>query len=36
MPGSLLHVGATVMCATGASAADACQNPRVTVGGQPW
>ena len=35
MPGFLLHVGATVICAHGGQATPAVPNPRVTVGGQP-
>ena len=35
MPGPLLHVGATVMCAHGGSAMPTAPNPRVTVSGQP-
>ncbi len=35
MPGPLLHVGATVLCAHGGSAMPAAPNPRVLVGGQP-
>lgn len=35
MPGPLLHVGATVMCAHGGSAMPTTPNPRVTVSGQP-
>ncbi|ALE06451.1 hypothetical protein AL755_14930 [Arthrobacter sp. ERGS1:01] len=43
MPGPLLHVGATVMCAHGGQAQATAPNPRVTVSGQatvtvtpPW
>jgi hypothetical protein len=35
MPGTLLHVGATVLCAHGGQAQPATPNPRVLVGGQP-
>jgi hypothetical protein len=35
MPGFLLHVGATVLCAHGGQAQPTAPNPRVTVGGQP-
>ncbi len=35
MPGFLLHVGATVMCAHGGQAQPTMPNPRVTVSGQP-
>ncbi|PWT99386.1 MAG: hypothetical protein C5B51_27295 [Terriglobia bacterium] len=35
MPGFLLHVGATVMCAHGGQAQPTVPNPRVTVLGQP-
>ena len=35
MPGFLLHVGATVMCAHGGQAQPTVPNPRVPVGGQP-
>jgi hypothetical protein len=35
MPGFLLHVGATVLCAHGGQAQPAVPNPRVTVLGQP-
>lgn len=35
MPGFLLHVGATVLCAHGGQAQPTVPNPRVTVGGQP-
>lgn len=35
MPGPLLHVGATVMCAHGGTATPTAPNPRVLVGGQP-
>ena len=35
MPGFLLHVGATVMCAHGGQAQPTVPNPRVTVSGQP-
>ena len=35
MPGFLLHVGATVMCAHGGQATPTVPNPRVTVMGQP-
>ncbi len=34
MPGFLLHVGATVMCAHGGQAQPTAPNPRVRVGGQ--
>jgi len=35
MPGFLLHVGATVMCAHAGQAQPTAPNPRVLVGGQP-
>lgn len=35
MPGFLLHVGATVLCAHGGSAQPTAPEPRVRVGGQP-
>jgi len=35
MPGPLLHVGATVMCAHGGQAQPTAPNPRVQVSGQP-
>lgn len=35
MPGFLLHIGATVMCAHGGQAQPTAPNPRVTVSGQP-
>jgi hypothetical protein len=35
MPGPLLHVGATVLCAHGGTATPTVPNPRVQVGGQP-
>jgi hypothetical protein len=35
MPGFLLHVGATVMCAHGGQAQPTVPNPRVAVMGQP-
>ena len=35
MPGPLVHLGATVMCAHGGQAMPTTPNPRVTVGGQP-
>ncbi len=35
MPGFLLHLGATVMCAHGGQAQPMVTNPRVTVSGQP-
>jgi hypothetical protein len=35
MPGFMLHVGATVMCAHGGQAQPTVPNPRVTVLGQP-
>ena len=35
MPGFLLHVGATVLCAHGGQAQPTTPNPRVLVGGQP-
>jgi hypothetical protein len=35
MPGFLLHVGATVMCAHGGQAQPLAPNPRVMVMGQP-
>lgn len=43
MPGPLLHVGATVLCAHGGQAQPTAPNPRVTLDGQaavtlpaPW
>ncbi len=35
MPGTLLHVGATVLCAHGGQAQPTVPNPRVTVSGSP-
>lgn len=35
MPGPLLHLGASVLCAHGGSALPTAPNPRVLVGGQP-
>ena len=35
MPGFLLHVGATVLCAHAGQAQPTVPNPRVRVGGQP-
>jgi hypothetical protein len=35
MPGFLLHVGATVLCAHGGQAQPTVPNPRVTVMGMP-
>jgi hypothetical protein len=35
MPGYLLHVGATVLCAHAGQAQATAPNPRVQVGGQP-
>jgi hypothetical protein len=35
MPGFLLHVGATVLCAHGGQAQPTVPNPRVLVSGQP-
>ena len=35
MPGFLLHVGATVLCAHAGQAQPTVPNPRVTVSGQP-
>jgi len=35
MPGYLLHMGATVLCAHGGQAQPTVTNPRVKVGGQP-
>lgn len=35
MPGFLLHVGATVMCAHAGQAQPTAPNPRVRVSGQP-
>jgi hypothetical protein len=35
MPGFLLHVGATVMCAHGGQAQPTVPNPRLTVTGMP-
>ena len=35
MPGTMLHVGATVLCAHAGQAQPTASNPRVTVGGQP-
>jgi hypothetical protein len=35
MPGPVLHLGATVMCAHGGQATPTAPNPRVAVGAQP-
>lgn len=35
MPGFMLHVGATVLCAHAGQAQPTAPNPRVTVSGQP-
>jgi len=35
VPGTMLHVGATVLCAHAGQAQPTASNPRVTVGGQP-
>ena len=35
MPGPLLHVGSTVLCAHGGSAMPTAPNPRVLVSSQP-
>ncbi len=35
MPGFLLHVGASVLCAHGGQAQPTTPSPRVTVSGQP-
>jgi len=35
MPGFLLHVGATVLCAHGGQAQPTASNPRVMLSGQP-
>ena|SRR2546426_12779829 len=35
MPGFLLHLGATVLCAHGGQAVPTSPNPRVVVSGQP-
>jgi uncharacterized Zn-binding protein involved in type VI secretion len=35
MPGTLLHVGATVVCSHTGSAQPVASNPRVKVSGQP-
>ena len=35
MPGPLLHLGATVLCAHGGQAQPTVPNPRVLVSGQP-
>lgn len=35
MPGFLLHLGATVLCAHGGQAQPTAPNPRVRVSGQP-
>ncbi len=35
MPGYLLHLGATVLCAHGGQAQPTMSSPRVTVSGQP-
>jgi hypothetical protein len=35
MPGFLVHLGATVLCAHGGQAQPTSPNPRVLVGGQP-
>jgi len=34
MPGFVLHLGATVLCAHGGQATPMAPNPRVTLGGQ--
>jgi len=35
MPGTILHVGATVQCAHAGAAQPTAPNPRVTLSGQP-
>ena len=35
MPGFVIHVGASVLCAHGGQAQASAPNPRVTLGGQP-
>ena len=35
MPGPLLHVGASVLCAHGGTATPTAPNPRVLLNGQP-
>ncbi|SFR07273.1 hypothetical protein [Poseidonocella sedimentorum] len=35
MPGPMLHIGATVLCAHGGQAQPTVPNPRVLVSGQP-
>jgi hypothetical protein len=35
MPGPLLHIGATVLCAHGGQAQPSVPNPRLLVSGQP-
>lgn len=35
MPGPILHVGATVLCAHGGQATPTVSSPRVSVSGQP-
>jgi hypothetical protein len=35
MPGFLVHLGATVICAHGGQAQPTAPNPRVLLGGQP-
>lgn len=35
MPGPLLHLGASVLCAHGGTAVPTAPNPRVLVSGQP-
>ena len=35
MPGPILHLGATVLCAHGGQALPTAPNPRVLVSGQP-
>jgi hypothetical protein len=35
MPGPILHLGATVLCAHGGQATPTAPNPRVSVSGQP-
>ena len=35
MPGFLVHLGATVLCAHGGQSQPTSPNPRVLVGGQP-
>ncbi len=35
MPGPLIHIGATILCAHGGTATPTAPNPRVLLSGQP-